>query len=266
MNRYFIEVAYKGTNYSGFQIQNNANSIQGEIGKALKIFFKCPLNLTGASRTDAGVHALQNYFHFDTETVLVSTDETKYLEDSQVWPGGKDLKGAGAQALYSLNALLPRDIVIKKIIPVNSDAHCRFDAVEREYNYHIYQSKNPFVQDWAYYYPFKIDAEKLHKAADQITKYNDFSSFSKRNTQVKNFICTIHNSHWRIENESLIYHITANRFLRGMVRGIVGTMLRVARDKISIEDFRSIIENKDSSQADFSVPAQGLFLISVKYH
>ncbi len=261
MHRYFIEVAYKGTNYAGFQIQRNANSIQGEIERVLMIFFKQPFNLTGASRTDAGVHALQNYFHFDVEHSLQLTNSIIKTEFRNVSPAKKNLEGA----LYSLNALLPRDIVIKKIFEVKEDAHCRFDAIEREYKYFIYQNKNPFFQDRAYYYPFKIDLDKLNIAANAITKYEDFTSFCKRHTQVKNFLCTISVSKWFVKDELITYQVTANRFLRGMVRGIVGTMLKVATGKISIEQFKNIVQNKDCRQADFSVPAHGLFLISIKY-
>ena len=169
MPRYFIEVSYKGTNYSGFQIQQNANSIQSEVEKSLKIFFKKDFELTGSSRTDAGVHAFQNFFHFDID------EQLNFQNDFQ----------------YNLNAILPKDIVIKKIFPVNNNVHCRFDALSREYEYFIYQDKDPFLQDTAFYYPYKLDLNKLNQSAEQIIKYEDFTSFSKRNTQVKNFICKI---------------------------------------------------------------------------
>ena len=242
MPRYFIEVSYKGTNYSGFQIQHNANSIQAEIEKALKIFFNETFALTGASRTDSGVHALQNFFHFDAESISLEND-----------------------FLYSLNSILPHDIVIKNISPVKQDAHCRFDAIEREYKYFIYQNKNPFLNDRAYYYPYTIDIEKLQEAAKQILDYQDFTSFSKRNTQVQNFLCSIHKSKWIKEEESIVYTVVANRFLRGMVRGLVGTMLKIGTGKITINDFKLIIESHDCAQADFSVPSHGLFLTGIKY-
>jgi tRNA pseudouridine38-40 synthase len=243
MPRYFIEISYKGTNYSGFQIQQNANSIQAEVEKALKIFFKKDFKLTGSSRTDAGVHALQNYFHFDIN------DQLDFENDFQ----------------YNLNALLPKDIVIKKIFPVNDNAHCRFDAMSREYKYFIYQQKDPFLQDTAFYYPYKIDIEKLNAAAALIMKYQDFTSFSKRNTQAKTFLCSIQKSRWSIEENTLVYNVVANRFLRGMVKALVGTMLRLGTNKISIEEFSKIIENKDCTKADFSSPSHGLFLIAVNY-
>ena len=243
MPRYFIEVSYKGTNYSGFQIQKNANSIQAEIEKALSIFFKQTFTLTGSSRTDAGVHALQNYFHFDSDILL------------------PEKRGF----VYNLNSILPLDIVIKRIFRVNENAHCRFDAVSREYKYYIFRNKNPFLQDRAYYYPYPLDIDKLNEAAQLLMIYKDFTSFSKRNTQVKDFICNIKKSKWIQENETLIYHVEANRFLRGMVKGLVGTMLRIGTGKLSLAEFEEIIKNKDCTKADFSVDSKGLFLIAVHY-
>lgn len=241
MPRYFIEVAYKGTNYKGFQIQENANSVQAEVQRAMEVLFRQSFQLTGSSRTDAGVHALQNYFHFDAEI---------------------DLK---EKQLYNLNALLPSDIAIKKIFPVNEKSHCRFSAVSREYEYHIYTQKNPFLNDRAYYYPFKLEVELLNKAAEILFDYKDFTSFSKRNTQVKTFICDISRSEWELRDERLVYKVQSNRFLRGMVRGLVGTMLKVGRKQVSLDEFKLIIEGGDCTKADFSAPAHGLFLMAVNY-
>jgi tRNA pseudouridine38-40 synthase len=243
MPRYFIEVSYKGTNYSGFQIQENANSIQAELEKALKIFFKKQFELTGSSRTDAGVHALQNFFHFDNDDAL------NFETDFQ----------------YNLNALLPRDIVIKKISHVKDDSHCRFDAVSREYKYFIYQDKDPFLQDTAFFYPYKFSLDKLNEAAQEVMRYENFTAFSKKNTQVKNFLCKVERSEWYIERNILVYHVVANRFLRGMVKGLTGTLLRVGTNKITIEQFKEIIEKGDSAKADFSPPSHGLFLVAVNF-
>lgn len=259
MPRYFIEVAYKGTNYSGFQIQKNASSIQAEIEKVLKIFYRFDFALTGASRTDAGVHALQNFFHFDIKNPL-SPDR---FRDGEPTRAGTD---GGWGEVYNLNAILPHDIVIKSIFPVADNAHCRFDAISREYKYFIYWKKNPFLRDRAYYYPYIINREDLNVAANIIKDYQDFSSFSKRNTQVKNFLCTIEKSCWKFKDETIIYSITGNRFLRGMVRGLVGTMLQVSTGKISLKSFRDIIESRNSAKAHFSVPAHGLFLIRINYN
>ncbi|MBC7887706.1 MAG: tRNA pseudouridine(38-40) synthase TruA [Ferruginibacter sp.] len=247
MPRYFIEVFYKGASYSGFQIQRNANSIQAEIEKSLSIFFKESFSLTGSSRTDAGVHALSNYFHFDCKRLSVNTED-----------------GLN-RVIYNLNAILPADIVIKKIYPVAEDAHCRFDAVSREYKYFICQHKDPFHSDRAYYYPYKLDMALLNEAATALLSYQDFTSFSKRNTQVSSFNCNIIKSEWTMEQGILVYNVKANRFLRGMIRGLVGTMLKAGSRKISIDVFRKIIESRDCSNADFSVPPQGLFLVNVQF-
>ncbi len=244
--RYFLEVAYKGTRYSGFQVQENAITIQSEIERALKIYFRSDFKLTGSSRTDAGVHALQNYFHFDYDT------------------------GIQQKELYNLNSILPEDIVINSISLMRKKddgewPHARFDAISREYKYYILQRKDPFRKETAYQYPYKIDFESLQQAALVIAEYNDFTSFSKKNTQVKTFICSIIESEWKWEEDVLIYHVKANRFLRGMVRALVGTMLQVGRKKITLEQFREILLARDCSLADFSAPAVGLFLVAVEY-
>lgn len=241
MPRYFLEVSYKGTAYSGFQSQENANTIQAEVETAFEILQKERLVMTGSSRTDAGVHALQNFFHFDYD----GTINPKFV--------------------YKINAILPPDIVVKNIRRVSDEAHCRFDAFSREYKYYIYQQKNPFLADRAYYFPFKLDVPLMQQAAEILKEYNDFTSFSKRNTQVKTFQCNILESRWLNENDCLVYNVKANRFLRGMVRALTATMLKAGRGKISLEEFRQIIEAKDCTKASFAVPAHGLFLVSVQY-
>ena len=252
MPRYFLEVSYKGTNYSGFQVQQNTGkTIQAEIEKAFSILQREQVMMTSASRTDAGVHALQNFFHFDTNSLL------------HLWRGAGD-EGA-AQFSYKMNAILPGDIVVKKLIPVNEGAHCRFDAVSREYKYFIYRHKDPFLRDRAFYFPYKLDLEKLNRAAAILKEHSDFTSFSKRNTQVKNFVCDITESEWMWEDDCLVYYVKANRFLRGMVRALTATMLKVGRDKMNLEEFENVIVAKDCTRASFSVPPDGLFLISVNY-
>jgi len=241
MERYFLELSYLGTAYAGFQIQQNASTIQSEVEKALEIFFRRKIELTGSSRTDAGVHSLQNYFHFDDAGEIKPT------------------------AVYNLNALLPPDISIKRLTRMAPSSHSRFDAISREYRYYIYKEKNPFLNDRAYFYPYPLDLGLLNQAASIIMNENDFSSFSKRRTQVKTYLCKIESSQWQNENDSLVYYVKANRFLRGMVRGLVGTMLQVGRGKISLNEFKQIIESRDATNADFAVPAHGLFLVSVNY-
>ena len=241
MPRTFLEVAYRGTHYSGFQIQDNASSIQQEVEKALEIVFRQPITLTGSSRTDTGVHALQNYFHFDYEGLI----------DKRI--------------LYNINAILPPDIVLKNIQPVASDAHCRYDALSREYRYYIYRTKNPFLADRAWFFPYTLDRDNLAAAAALIPQYEDFTTFSKRNTQAKTRLCTVLGSGWQEEGECLVYRVVANRFLRGMVRGLVGTMLQVGRGKSSVEEFAAVIGRKDNQLADFSAPGHGLFLFRISF-
>lgn len=237
--RYFLEVAYKGTNYSGFQSQKNANTIQTEIENAFKTLLKKDIELTGSSRTDAGVHAYQNYFHFDIESEL------------------------SPKLLYNLNAILPQDIATNKLIRVKDDSHCRFDAINREYKYHIYKKKNPFLNDKAFYFPYTLDIGIMQNAASIIKEYTDFTSFSKKNTQVKTFECDIIESKWIVQNDCLTYCVRANRFLRGMVRALTATMLKLGRGKTNIGAFRKIIESRDCTLANFAVPAHGLFLVQV---
>ncbi|MDQ6905130.1 MAG: tRNA pseudouridine(38-40) synthase TruA [Bacteroidota bacterium] len=253
MPRYFIEVFYKGTKYSGYQVQQNAVTIQSEVARALQIRFRQAFMLTGSSRTDAGVHALQNYFHFDT------VEELFYMKDN--FSEEKNIE----RALYSLNSILPGDIVIKNIIKVDEKAHCRFDAISRHYKYYLYQEKDPFKKETGYFYPYTLNIEKLQEAAAIILNTKDFTSFSKRNSQVNNFICVIKKSEWKCENNGYGYSVISNRFLRGMVRGLVGTMLKVGTGKISLNQFEEIIKSNNCANADFSVPPQGLFLVEVKY-
>lgn len=241
MPRYFIEVAYKGTHYSGFQTQQNAETIQSVIEFALQKVYKATFQLTCSSRTDAGVHALQNFFHVDTDAEL------------------------NPKQVYNLNSILPRDIIVKQIIPVLPDKHARFSATHREYKYYITRNRNPFLTDTAWFYPYNLDLEALQQAAEILLTYADFTSFSKRNTQVKTFICTIITSKWAYENNCLVYNVKANRFLRGMVRGLVGTMLQVGRGLITLDDFKQIIEAKNCTKANFTTPSTGLFLVEVTY-
>jgi tRNA pseudouridine38-40 synthase len=236
-----------GTHYSGFQVQHNANTVQSEVEKAMEILLKRRIDLTGSSRTDAGVHALQNYFHFDIDAALIPviTDKRRFL--------------------YNMNALLPPDIAVKDTFPVNDEAHCRFDALSRKYEYYIARSKDPFLAGRSYFFPYKLDIEKLQEAALILKEYTDFTSFSKRNTQVKTFQCRIDESSWNETGKYYLYTVTANRFLRGMVRGLTATMLKVGRGRITLEQFRDIIQSKDCTQASFAVPAEGLFLVSVNF-
>ena len=241
MARYFLEVAYRGTAYSGFQSQENANTIQQEVEQAFRTLQRNTVVLTGSSRTDAGVHALQNFFHFDFESPL------------------------HPQFVYKINAILPSDIFVRSVQQVADDAHCRFDASSRLYDYFIYRSKDPFLEDRAWYFPYTLNMEALQEAAALLMRHHDFTSFSKRNTQVKTFECSIMESSWRQQQDCLVYRVRANRFLRGMVRALVATMLQVGRGTLSLEDFRAVFDAKDCTRASFAAPAHGLFLVEVCY-
>lgn len=241
MPRYFLELAYKGTDYSGFQSQENALTVQAEVEKAFSTLQRVPVVMTGSSRTDAGVHALQNFFHFDFEESL------------------------HPQFTYKINAILPDAIVVKSLRGVKADAHCRFDAVYRRYRYYLYNTKDPFKEDRAWFYPYPLNKELLQAAALILLEVDDFTSFSKRNTQVKTFLCQLTESQWVEEDGCLVYAVKGNRFLRGMVRALVSTMLLVGREKITLGEFKDIISVKDCTRASFVAPAHGLFLMEVGY-
>lgn len=244
MPRYFIEVAYLGTAYGGFQIQQNADTVQGQIEKAFHTFFRDKVELTGSSRTDAGVHAKQNFFH--TDTALFDAMPLQKLR-------------------YHVNAILPPDIVIKNIFSVAPDAHSRFDAKSRYYVYTIVTEKNPFLQQTAYFFPYKVNKQLLHDCAELLLKYTNYECYSKKHTQVKTFECKIISAKW-IEHEGrLEFHVEGSRFLRGMVKGLVGTMLKVALGKLPLLDFEETLQGKLPEKVDFSVPSEGLCLVEVKY-
>ncbi len=206
------------------------------------MILRFPTKITGAGRTDTGVHAQQMFAHFDTDN-------------------GIDI----AQLTHRLNRFLPQDIAILDIIPVQPDAHARFDATARSYAYHMHQQKNPFLQHTSWYFSKKLDIEAMNKAAKALLFYEDFQSFSKTHTDVKTYLCKIEAAYWQQDNDKLTFHITADRFLRNMVRAIVGTLIEVGLSKISVADFAHIIEAKNRSKAGFSVPAQGLFLTQIVY-
>lgn len=239
MSRYFMEVAYKGTRYSGFQVQENAVTIQSEVEKAFQILHRQAVQLTGSSRTDAGVHAYQNFFHFDFAT------------------------GVHPQAVYKLNAILPEDIVVKKIFPMPAEAHSRFDAIGRVYVYKVHRFKNPFLKDGSFYYPYKLNVEALQEGAAFIKEQTNFFAFAKTNTQVKSFNCTILKSDWQAQGEEFSYQIAANRFLRGMVRLLTATLLKLGRDRLSFANFKRFFDANE--KCGFSVPAHGLYLMNVIY-
>ncbi|WP_369048978.1 tRNA pseudouridine(38-40) synthase TruA [Tenacibaculum sp. UWU-22] len=240
--RYFIELSYFGKNYHGWQIQPDANSVQAEINKALSIVLQTAVNVVGAGRTDTGVHASQMFAHFDVE---------KKIQENFI---------------YKCNSVLPNDIVVNAFFLVKDDSHARFDAVSRSYEYKIWLGRNPFLLETAWQiHSLKPNVALMNKASDLLLQYSDFESFSKVKTDVYTFNCDVTNAQWVLEGNELTFYITANRFLRNMVRAIVGTLLDVGFGKISVEDFRKIIESKNRSNAGLSVPAKGLFLSKITY-
>lgn len=241
--RYFIQFSYFGKPYHGWQAQPNAITVQQVLEEVLSTLLKGPIALMGAGRTDTGVHAKQMFAHFDAGSIENFTD-----------------------LAYRLNSFLPDDIAVHRIFKVPHDAHARFDAVERTYEYWISQEKNPFLTDTAYFIKYPLDIEKMNQAAELLLQYNDFECFSKSHTDVKTYQCAIKKAVWEKKEGKLIFTITADRFLRNMVRAIVGTLLDVGQGKCSIDDVKTILKSKDRVNAGPSVPAKGLYLITVSYH
>lgn len=239
--RYFIYLSYDGARYHGWQIQPNGSSVQEVLGKALSTLLHESIEVTGAGRTDAGVNASLTVAHFDTEHT------------------------ADQQLAYRLNKFLPQDIAIHKIVPVKPEAHARFSATSRTYHYYVITAKTPF-EPYAYRFPQPLDFDKMNEAAKALFDYIDFTSFSKLHTDVKTNNCRIMAAQW--EQASPIkwqFTITADRFLRNMVRAIVGTLLDVGRGVLTLEQFREIIEKKDRCSAGMSVPGNALFLADITY-
>jgi len=243
--RYFIELAYDGTNYHGWQVQQNAVSVQELLNKALSTLLRQPIETIGCGRTDTGVHAKEYFAHIDVTTI-----------DHKPW--AMDKRG--------LNALLPQDIAIKNIIPVHSEAHARFDATLRSYEYHIHFEKDPFLNGYSWLLRDKPNVTLMNQAAAVMIEYIDFSCFSKSNTQVKTNNCKIAKAIWEQTGNGIVFKISADRFLRNMVRAIVGTLLMVGKGEMQPEEIRTIIESKNRSMAGMSVPACGLYLTEIRYN
>ncbi|MGF1555012.1 tRNA pseudouridine(38-40) synthase TruA [Paucihalobacter sp.] len=240
--RYFIDLAYNGTKYHGWQNQPNAVSVQETIERALSVLLQNPTTIVGAGRTDAGVHALQMVAHFDAVGVFDITS-----------------------LVFKLNSYLPDDIVIYNIYEVNANAHARFDAISRTYHYKIAQQKNPFANGLAYEMSLALNIDNMNKASKLLLNHKDFQVFSKTHTDVKTYYCEISEAYWTAEDGFLIFTITADRFLRNMVRAIVGTMMNIGLGKTSLEQLHQIINSKDRSEAGFSAPACGLYLTHINY-
>ena len=243
--RYFSELAYSGTNYHGWQRQPNAPSVQEAIEQAMATILGTAIEVTGCGRTDKGVHASQYFMHFDFE--------------------GKFPK----EFLRRINKLLPLDVAIRSVLEVAPDAHARFDAIQRSYEYHIVLEKNPFLTGTAWYFPFfeKLDLEKVQAAAALLLQYGEFQPFCKSNTDVKTMECTLFRSEWVLDEAArrMFFHISANRFLRGMVRLIVGMCLNVGLGKVELEEVGKALDQQVLLKKSWSVPPEGLFLTEIRY-
>jgi tRNA pseudouridine38-40 synthase len=244
VQRYFIELSYLGTNYCGWQIQPNANTVQAELEKALSILLRHEVSVVGAGRTDTGVHASFYVAHFDSPKRNLHWDQ---------------------KVLASLNEILPKDIAIKEIVAVTPEAHARFSALSRTYEYRISRYKNPFSIKTSWLYKADLDVNAMKRAASKLTSYTDFTSFSKLGSDVKTNNCKVFFALWEVQESELVFTIRADRFLRNMVRAIVGTLIDVGRGKISEAEFTQIVEAKNRSLAGTSAPAEGLFLTNVEY-
>ncbi len=241
--RFFIQLSYNGTNYHGWQIQPNATSVQETLTKVLGVVLNDKdITIMGAGRTDTGVHASQMFAHFDYENEI----DAKTI-------------------VHKLNSFLPKDIAVSNIIAVGENAHARFDAKQRTYEYKINLTKNVFLDELSWYYNKELDVDAMNDAARLLMEFIDFQCFSKVHTDVNTFNCRISQAFWKKENDQLTFTISADRFLRNMVRSIVGTLVYVGLGKISKADFQAIIESKDRKKAGFSVPACGLYLTEIKY-
>ena len=240
--RYFLELAYQGTAYHGWQRQPNAVSVQEIVEKALGLLLQKPIEVVGAGRTDAGVHARQLFAHFDVEEKLVREE-----------------------MIFKLNSVLPIDIAVKGLFEVEKEAHARFDALSRSYEYHIVKSKDPFSYGAAYWVKRELDLESMDRAAALLLEHTNFKSFSRSRTDVHTYNCKIESAYWEQKKEGLVFHIKADRFLRNMVRAVVGTLLEVGLGKMKAEAIHGIIESESRSEAGTSVPAHGLYLTKIEY-
>lgn len=243
MQRYFVQLSFKGTRYHGWQVQPNALSVQEVIEKIFSVFLREAVSVTGAGRTDTGVHASFFVLHFDSAK-------------HQIDPG---------DFIYRINRFLPSDIAVQKIHPVPPEAHARFSALSRTYRYYISRQKDPFLTDTRYFYSGALDVERMNEAAKILFGFEDFTSFSRVHTDVKTKVCQIMDAGWEEEQDQLVFTIQADRFLRNMVRAVVGTLLEVGRGKETVSGFREIIMQKNRQAAGPSAPAKGLFLTHISY-
>jgi tRNA pseudouridine38-40 synthase len=243
LQRYFLHISFRGDNYCGWQIQQNAPSVQQEVNKLLKWISGYDTETTGCGRTDTGVHARKFFLHFDSEQLINEPD----------------------LFLYRLNRAAPDDIAFHELFPVDAEYHARFSALSRTYHYLIHQRRNPFLVKSSWFYHPNLNIERMNEACQLLINHQDFKCFSKSNTQVNTFLCNITQAQWFQHHDELRFEITANRFLRNMVRAIVGTMIEVGRESISLQQFEQILQSGKRSMAGESVPAHALFLTDIAY-
>ena len=239
--RYFLELAYRGSAYHGWQRQPNAVTVQEKVEDALATLLREPVEVVGAGRTVTGVHARQLFAHFDLEAEL------------------------SPDFVFKMNSVLPMDIAVRSLLKMKPEAHARFDALSRTYEYHVVLEKDPFSLESAYFLKRKPDLKKMNEAAKMLMEYSDFKCFSRSRTDVRTYTCRIEEAYWEKRGESLMFTIKADRFLRNMVRAVVGTLLEIGWGKLEVEELHQIIKSKNRSEAGASVPAHGLYLTKVEY-
>lgn len=242
--RYFITLSYDGTRFHGWQVQPNGTSVQGELQRALSLILRQDIQVTGAGRTDTGVHARMMVAHFDTDAPLADC----------------------RQLAYKLNRLLPCDIAIERIEPVGDDMHARFSATSRTYHYYLHTTKDPFLRHYSCELHYPLDFRLMNEAAQMLLTYDDFGAFCKSHADVKTTLCHVTKAEWKQTSPTAWrFEITANRFLRNMVRAVVGTLIDVGRGRLTLSDFRKVIEGKKRTEAGESMPGHALFLVDIKY-
>jgi tRNA pseudouridine38-40 synthase len=242
--RYFITLSYDGTRFHGWQVQPNGTSVQGELQRALSLILRQDIQVTGAGRTDTGVHARMMVAHFDTDAPLTDC----------------------RQLAYKLNRLLPCDIAIERIEPVGDDMHARFSATSRTYHYYLHTTKDPFLRHYSCELHYPLDFKLMNEAAQMLLTYDDFGAFCKSHADVKTTLCHVTKAEWKQTSPTAWrFEITANRFLRNMVRAVVGTLIDVGRGRLTLSDFRKVIEGKKRTEAGESMPGHALFLVDIKY-
>ena len=239
--RYFIKLSYDGLAYHGWQNQPNALSVQEVLEKSISTILGVDVEIVGAGRTDTGVHAKEMFAHFDYDSPLIE------------------------EFVFKMNSFLPKDIAIQNVFEMQPDAHARFDAILRTYHYHIHIEKDPFLVNHSYQYGRDLDLKKMNDACKILYQHTDFQCFSKSNTDVKTYYCKVTLAEWFVDGNNYTFIISANRFLRNMVRAIVGTMLMIGSGKLEVAELHNIIKSKDRSNAGFSVPSHGLYLTEVRY-